>query len=53
MVFVENKMFLIALSMLALAMVMTGSGIEFKMELYVGPFVEFEDSDEDEDLHED
>ena len=36
------------MSLLALAMIMTGSGIEFKMEFYAGPFVDFEKEDDDD-----
>ena len=36
------------MSMLALAMIMTGSGIEFKMELYAGPFVDTEEEDHED-----
>ena len=41
-------MLLIAVSILILAMIATGTGIEMKMELYVGPF----SHEDDEDLHE-
>ena len=42
-------MILIAMSLLALAMIMTGSGIELKMEFYAGPFVDIENEDDHED----
>ena len=41
---------MLAMGLLALAMIMTGSGIEFKMEFYAGPFVDF---DTEDDEHED
>ena len=42
-------MFLIALTIIALGMIMTGSGIEFKMELYAGPFVDFNEDEGDQE----
>ena len=42
-------MFLVALTIIALGMIMTGAGIEFKMEFYAGPLVDSNEDEEDQE----